>query len=144
MVGVLAMVPVVVVVLVVVALVLVAVAPEVLGFLEVVGSEIDLAEVETTTMRIGVGELGTTKSTKLDESTIDVQVLADSSMFQLLSTGDGREKMKLRDEVGQLGNQRLKVALLMIADGSQSLQEEERGTRDGDRVAKFQKNLDIQ
>lgn len=109
-----------------------------------VGSEIDLAKAVTAITMREAGALGTTKSSTSSEQMIDVRVLVDQPMSQLPSTGDERKKTKLKDGAGQLGSQRLKESLLMIDEESRSLQEEEKGTRDGEHVGKSQKNLDIQ
>lgn len=109
-----------------------------------VGSEIDLAKAVTAITMRELGVLGTTKSSTSSEQMIDVRVLVVQPMYQLPSTGDERKRMKLKDGAGQLGSQKLKESLLTIEDGSRSLQEEEKGTRDGARAGKSQKNLDIQ
>jgi len=109
-----------------------------------VGSEIDLAKVVTAITMKEVGVLGTIKSSTSSEQMIDVRVLVDQLMSQLPSTGDERKKTKLKDGAGQLGSQKSKESLLMIDAESRSLQEEEKGTRDGARAVKSQKNLDIQ
>jgi hypothetical protein len=94
------------------------------------------------------GGLGITRSIMWSRQRKDERDLADLWIWGLLTfplrlTGGWRGRMKPKAGAGQRGNQKSKVLESTIVGEGMNRQEEERGTRDGEHVAKFPKNLDI-